>query len=208
MPILVKYSDIAEATEQYIVHQTNCTTNHAKGLAQHLFKRFPEANVYSKRYSPVKEVVHSNKSIIGDMVSSRAGQKGMVGMDDDFPSRKYDANSADIPGTIVIRGKIINMMAQYEKGKPNQNSHWEFDSAKCREKWFYQCMLSVVKLEGINSIAFPYLIGCGLAGGDWDHYCDMIRKFSKANPHIKFVMYKYDPKSPKSTEKEKMEDVD
>lgn len=79
-------------------------------------------------------------------------------------------------------------MAQFDKGKPKNNG---FDSSSQREEWFHQCMLSIIKLEGVKSIAFPYQIGCGLAGGNWENYYKMITKFTENNPQIQFVMYKY-----------------
>jgi hypothetical protein len=42
----------------------------------------------------------------------------------------------------------------------------------------------------IISIAFPYKIGCGLAGGKWEDYESMIYKFAKENPNIKVKIYK------------------
>lgn len=32
--------------------------------------------------------------------------------------------------------------------------------------------------EIYNEIAFPYKIGCGLAGGNWEEYYDMLTVFS------------------------------
>jgi O-acetyl-ADP-ribose deacetylase (regulator of RNase III) len=43
---------ILDADEQYIVHQLNCVTNHAAGLALAIFQRFPYADVYSQREYP------------------------------------------------------------------------------------------------------------------------------------------------------------
>ena len=40
-----RQGDIADATETYIVHQGNCETTTAKGLARHLFQRFPKAAI-------------------------------------------------------------------------------------------------------------------------------------------------------------------
>ncbi len=38
--------DILDCNETYIVHQCNCVTVTAAGLAYHIFKRFPESDVY------------------------------------------------------------------------------------------------------------------------------------------------------------------
>ena len=51
---LVKYGDIAMATESIIAHQTNCISTTAAGLARYLFRRFPYADTYSARGPPAK----------------------------------------------------------------------------------------------------------------------------------------------------------
>jgi hypothetical protein len=38
--------DLLGAPEQWIAHQCNCRSRGARGLAKHLFGRFPHANVY------------------------------------------------------------------------------------------------------------------------------------------------------------------
>lgn len=44
--------DLLDATEQYIVHQANCITQRAAGLAAAIFKRFPHADFYTGRIDP------------------------------------------------------------------------------------------------------------------------------------------------------------
>jgi O-acetyl-ADP-ribose deacetylase (regulator of RNase III) len=149
--ITIKNEDIVNATEQYIVHQTNCCTTYPKGLSKHIFDKFPDANVYK--------------------------------------CRNHFLKNYDKPGTIIVRGKIINAMGQWDKSKPKG----DFDSYKNRLAWFSQCMNAIVNINGIESLAFPYKIGCGLAGGNWDDYFTTIKRFSNENSYIKFVMYKYTP---------------
>ena len=41
-----------------------------------------------------------------------------------------------------------------------------------QEEYFKECMITLEKHareENLNSVAIPYKIGCGLAGGDWDN---------------------------------------
>ena len=39
-----------------------------------------------------------------------------------------------------------------------------------------------------QNFAFPYKIGCGLAGGNWDHYLPMIEDFTvKYQKHVTLV---------------------
>ena len=46
---LVRYGDLATASEDILIHQTNCVSCQAKGLARHMFRVFPYANTYQHR---------------------------------------------------------------------------------------------------------------------------------------------------------------
>jgi O-acetyl-ADP-ribose deacetylase (regulator of RNase III) len=82
----------------------------------------------------------------------------------------------NVPGTISVHkiddGKaVINMYAQYYPGYPSTK-----DNAAMRKYWFQQC-LAEIKLLTPKSVAFPARIGCGLAGGNWDDYLNMLKDF-------------------------------
>ena len=54
-----------------------------------------------------------------------------------------------------------------------------------RERWFSQCLDELGQCDHYQNLAFPYKIGCGLAGGNWDHYLTMIRDFAvKYKKHV------------------------
>ena len=44
---IYKIANILTATENFIVHQCNCTSKHAAGLARQIFQTFPNANTYT-----------------------------------------------------------------------------------------------------------------------------------------------------------------
>jgi len=46
---IISGSNITEAQEPIIIHQCNCITKKAKGIAKLLFDTFPDANIYAKR---------------------------------------------------------------------------------------------------------------------------------------------------------------
>ena len=52
------------------------------------------------------------------------------------------------------------------------------DTYEEREKWFRQCLDELGKCDQYQSLAFPYKIGCGLAGGNWENYLVMINDFT------------------------------
>ena len=98
---------------------------------------------------------------------------------DIYTSRAED-NHVDKPGKIIVCGDgrsnryIINLLGQYYPGKPKHKN----DTYEMRKKWFIDCLDEIIKINKLDSIAFPYKIGCGLAGGDWKEYLDMLTTFS------------------------------
>ena len=59
---------------------------------------------------------------------------------------------------------------------PNIRRDETFES---REHAFSQCLEAMEILPKDAVIAFPYRIGCGLAGGRYTNYLKMIKQFAK-----------------------------
>tara|TARA_R110000868_G_scaffold75946_3_gene218795 strand:+ start:12875 stop:13357 length:483 start_codon:yes stop_codon:yes gene_type:complete len=106
--------------------------------------------------------------------------------------------SADKPGNIIIKGNgederfIIGLLSQFYPGKPNFPDS-TLDGIRIREKYFYHCLLRIAKIENLNSIAFNWRIGCGAAGGNWEHYLGMLTNFAqyvKSTQNTKVFIYK------------------
>jgi len=119
---------------------------------------------------------------------------------DKFPySNTYaDRSEPDVMGTIKILGDgkqqryIINMFAQYYPGKSKYPTS-ATDGVKVREKYFHECLLRVARLPNLESIAFPWRIGCNLGGGNWDHYLGTLTNFAqyvKATQNTKVIIYR------------------
>lgn len=151
--------DILNADQKYIAHQCNCLTKDSKGLAKLIFNKFPYANCYD----------NENKSL----------------------SRR------DIPGTFKIMKsnneddpRIINIFGQWIPGKINSKYLLKYpkyqninETNEIRLEWFKQAIKSLE--DEVNStVAIPNKIGCGLAGGDWSKYYQVLDQ-SK----IKFIIY-------------------
>lgn len=88
----------------------------------------------------------------------------------------------DVPGTIDICGgefarHIINMHAQFYPGSP-QYPHSNKDGYVVREQYFQQCLDLIGALDKLQSVAFPWMIGCGIAGGSWPTYLTMLTNFA------------------------------
>jgi len=88
-----------------------------------------------------------------------------------------------IPGTIdvFLDCGVINLYAQYLPGKA------VIKEKELRLWWFELCLQAIIDhLPPDKSYAFPYGIGCGLAGGRWEDYFKLIEQFSH-HPNIKHV---------------------
>lgn len=86
--------------------------------------------------------------------------------------QSYLANEP-VLGTIqmVLVGEkqaVVNMYAQNKCGTTQRQTNYEA---------FYQCLEEIhSKTKDTSTIGFPYKIGCGLGGGDWDIILNMIKK--------------------------------
>jgi O-acetyl-ADP-ribose deacetylase (regulator of RNase III) len=167
MNIQIVEGDILQSKEQYIVQQCNCISVKAHGLSKTISVRFPHADSYARRIP--------------------MGSKNLATVE-----------SRSDPGSIVVCGNglderyVINAFGQYGMGKPytlnNVGRQW-IDGSEDRFKWFKSCLESISRLKP-QSVAFPWMIGCGLAGGCWDDYYSAIKVWSTLNPLIGVVLYK------------------
>src|ERR1700722_15166322 len=88
-----------------------------------------------------------------------------------------------VPGTIDIRGNgrdqrlVCNLNGQFYPGGV-QYPHSNKDGYVARERYFQQCLDRITEIEGLKSIAFPWMVGCGIAGGSWPNYLAMITSLS------------------------------
>lgn len=166
MVTIVK-GDLLQAPDDYIVQQCNCLTVRAHGLSAAIAVKFPEANVYKQRRG--------------------VGQRNLAMLED-----------RGKPGTIVVMDRVINLLAQWRPGKVQSGYAHIYpessppESELQRQLWFQQCLETLALfLQGqAVTLAFPYGIGCGLAGGDWTCYLAMIQDFAKANTNLKIKIYK------------------
>jgi len=152
------------------VHQTNCRTNYALGLAKLIFKKWPHADCYKER--------------IPGWVKGR---------------------SYSVPGSIDVRGGvpgqrgIINLMGQDAPGKREKavkkaqegdGGGAPLSSKQQREQWFAAAVQKIALIPGITSVAFPFQVGCGLAGGDWARYRAALQQLAAAQPGLRVVVYR------------------
>lgn len=105
---------------------------------------------------------------------------------DIYTERSYPfvPGPTELPGNIVIRGNgndqrfVIAIIGQYYPGSPRYPDSTR-DGFVARRNAFQQCLEKISQLPYLTSIAFPWQIGCGAAGGDWQLYYQIIRNFEE-----------------------------
>jgi O-acetyl-ADP-ribose deacetylase (regulator of RNase III) len=149
--LTVVRGDLLMAREQFLVHQCNCVSCRAAGLAAALFARFPEADVYAVR---------------------RAG---------------HDLARF---GHITVHGRVINLYGQIAPGRAASPDGGGQDTSPRRLSAFKSGLLEIAALPGLRSVAFPFGIGCGLAGGNWPDYFAALRDFAARVPEVRVALYR------------------
>src|SRR5262245_62653769 len=99
-----------------------------------------------------------------------------------YSDRSERGNDAALFGSISIHGDpkqrqryVINIYGQLKPGKPSPGR----DSAASRLEAFSSALNQIAKVPELESIGFPYGIGCGLAGGDWGKYERLLEDFAE-----------------------------
>jgi len=95
-------------------------------------------------------------------------------------SNTYNNGKKRVPGTIDVinvtndNKYIVNLYGQNKPGSVSGTETWQR-----RLQWFESGLNHLVQhIEPNTVVAFPYMIGCGLAGGNWLHYEPKIMEFS------------------------------
>jgi O-acetyl-ADP-ribose deacetylase (regulator of RNase III) len=95
------------------------------------------------------------------------------------------------PGTIEINGNgsnerfVINMFAQFFGGKPSRR-----ETKKQRLDYFRSCLAQIKDIPDLETVAFPFNIGCGMAGGNWKDYERALEDFAK-EARIPVSLYRF-----------------
>ena len=149
------------STEQFIVQQNCCTAVRAHGLSATIAAAMPGCDPYA----------------------SRKPYKGNWAVLEDRPE----------PGSLMIFEReggapsVICAFAQYCHGKPGVYTSKDplspgvADGYGDRFRYLKECLELIAELKP-TSVAFPYKIGCGLAGGSWSLYEAELKAWSARNP--------------------------
>jgi O-acetyl-ADP-ribose deacetylase (regulator of RNase III) len=156
--IKIVNGDITETDCKYIAHQCNCNTVKSHGLSKTIATKWPWADVYSKRVQ------------IG---------------------ARNATTQPSIPGTIELLTNgditVICLFAQWAPGKCGDYAKYYpktyVDTVENRLSWFKECISKIDDLN-LDEITMPFKIGCGLAGGDWKIYEQILQ-----DARTKIILY-------------------
>jgi O-acetyl-ADP-ribose deacetylase (regulator of RNase III) len=140
--IRIVEGDILQAKEDIIGHQVNCKGVMGAGLAAQIKKKYP--NVYTSYINLIKWAKEEYK-------------RGYSKTDNLLSSCQF----VDTPDSKVI----ANIFGQYGYGRRSIQTDYE---ALRKGLWSIKEVVTYPYTKLYNkTIALPYGIGCGLAGGDW-----------------------------------------
>lgn len=159
--VRVVQGDLLRHPAAFICQQCNCKSKSALGLSKAVFSKFPHSDVYSARAKS------------------------------SFPTSAR-------PGTISVHGGpgtgqrgVINLFGQIQPGRPRPGG----DSRADRLQYFADALAAVERKVadrslrvGAAGMAFPYQIGCGLGGGHWPSYLQVLKDFAARVPFPVFVV--------------------
>ena len=168
----LEIGDLLNCNCNIIVQQLNCLCVKPHGLSAAISEKYPYANIYKQR----RQLFTKNLAIPEDR---------------------------GVPGHITWSDSnnpiIVGLYGQYDFGKAYPKSyrpkHDPVETRQLREEWFKQALDNLkfkIEKENMNHdkivIAFPYQIGCGLAGGNWTNYEKMLQDFSlNINCKVKII---------------------
>jgi hypothetical protein len=156
--------DVLDQHSDYAVcHQCNCLTIKSHGLSAAVARKWPWADVYTKRIRKTANTT-SNPSRLGSI-------DVVVDVDDDTSNTK-----------------VVCMYAQWAPGKASDHTGYKWhhkypptptkndDTKAARLKHFESCCRLIDSDQNITHIAVPYQIGSGMAGGSWKAYKQILQK--------------------------------
>lgn len=105
-----------------------------------------------------------------------------------FPEANiYNSGEKRIPGTIMIRGNVINILSQHFPGKARRETYAQ------RREWLQQGLNTIYDHKEIKTVFFPYGFGCGMAGDNWKYirriFQQFIERMNQDNRNVHFIVY-------------------
>jgi hypothetical protein len=151
---------------RYIIHQSNCHGGFGSGIAGQIRKIYPRA------YESFIKDVRTPKCKLGSY---------------SFALDTHMLNNN-------LEKYIFNMYGQFYYGADPNVVYTDYAAF---ERGLNDCIINIKFLitdfpEKGNKIGMPYLVGCGLANGDWSTVYGIIEKISQRH-NVDIYLYEFTP---------------
>ena len=167
--IKIIQGNILDNNEEYVVLQFDCISTEEKGMYKEFVDEYPFACVYKNR----KQM----KGFRNQAVLTDRPLPGNI--------QVFNGETDDDPNVIAIFSQLC-------PGKSfsgiNSKKRFKDDTTENRIKWFTNCLQKISELD-IESIAFPWKIGCLDGGENWELYSDILQQFADDNPNCSIYIY-------------------
>lgn len=158
--------DILNSTADIICHQVNCQGVMGAGLAKAIKGKYPIV------YQAYKDFVTSNAVYEGERI---ANSKAFLGL----------CQLVKIPGEEKY---VANIFAQDFYGREEGKVYTDYTAFRCALTNLKRIILYAYGDCEIKKVAFPFGIGCGLAGGSWKVISSIIKSvFNDTNLEIEII---------------------
>lgn len=165
--IMIKYvtGNILDSEADAILHQVNCQGTMGAGLAKQIKDCYP--HVYEKYRTACTKDKFECRALGLD-------KSRLLGKIQIIPKQHHSENESNIASQV-----IVNLFAQEFFGRDRR--YTDYDALR-------SCLRKVNERFAGQTVAIPYFMGCGLAGGSWDIVLEIIvREFQDCN----VLIYKY-----------------
>lgn len=153
------YGDILNITEGIICQQVDCMGIMGSGLAKQIRNKYPRV------YQKYKDFLNDKSLKIIPMGNNIRGLKVVEETSEDYLGKVL---IVDIKDNLYI----ANLFAQHKYGRDKQYTEYDKFEESLENLKF---SITDTDLENLP-IYFPYKIGCGLGGGDWNIIFKLIEK--------------------------------
>lgn len=155
----ILYGNILDIKEGIICQQVNCMGVMGSGLAKQIRNKYPRV------YQKYKDFLNDKSLKIIPIGKNIRGLKVVEETSEDFIGKVL---MVDIKDNLYI----ANLFAQHKYGRDKQYTEYDKFEESLENLKF---SITDTNLENLP-IYFPYKIGCGLGGGDWNIISSLIEK--------------------------------
>ena len=159
--------NILDSDADAILHQVNCQGVMGAGLAKQIRDRYP--NVYEK----YKNACMNDKKDCQRIASTHSMLLGKIQV---VHKKDYLVGDPNMDQQV-----IVNVFAQEFYGRDRR--YTDYDALQ-------SCLHKVNERFAGKTVAIPYLMGCGLAGGSWDVVLSII---AAELSDCDVIIYEYTP---------------